>query len=559
MAHFIILFLCWLPGLLKAQAQQPPCPEYPDLIDAGEKFIKAKKYQEALNKFNAAKLCLPDSSHSVDQRIQNVFTAIEGEKNEALRQKNLADKATKRSDSLRMEALLQKKKAEILKDSADYNRKNAEKQSREAQRQKEQALALYWASESDKLDDVQAIRLLEKAAYLEFGLNIVPVYERLFRRFNESNAVATPLALLHKDLVKSAFFVGDENHILTTSLNDTAQLWTSQGKLLISLPHQGPVFSGSSLKDGSRLLTASFDSTARLWDVNGNRLASLQHNGPVRSAVFSHDGRRLLTASADSTARLWDDTGKPLATLKHNGPVYSATFSKNDNRILTASADQTAKLWDSEGSLLATLPHRGLVRMAVFSEHGDSLLTASYDGTAKLWDKLGKPLHTLHHDKPVYFATFSANGRHILTTSYDNTAKLWTMAGDCIASFPHKNLVYSAVLSQDGRHVLTASADSTAQLWAFEGNSLMTKETKETSGAKGTPIAIMRHGGAVYTAIFSADECTIWTVSEDQTVKRWFTAEGVLNWLIQDNTKVHSLSSDNRSKYDIPPDKPSNK
>ena len=76
--------------------------------------------------------------------------------------------------------------------------------------------------------------------------------------------------------------------------------------------------------DGTRLLTTSGDNTARLWDTAGKLLVTLRHDEGVSSAVFSPDGTRLLTASGDKTAKLWDTQGKLLVTLPHYGRIRSA-------------------------------------------------------------------------------------------------------------------------------------------------------------------------------------------------------------------------------------------
>jgi hypothetical protein len=63
----------------------------------GRDSLQAKRYQGALKKFNAARTCDRDKSPEVDGAVDAVFRAIEGEKEEALRQKKRAEEARRRA------------------------------------------------------------------------------------------------------------------------------------------------------------------------------------------------------------------------------------------------------------------------------------------------------------------------------------------------------------------------------------------------------------------------------------------------------------------------------
>jgi WD40 repeat protein len=98
--------------------------------------------------------------------------------------------------------------------------------------------------------------------------------------------------------------------------------------------------------DGQFILTASLDETAILWSVNGKVLTKfIGHSDYVVSAVFSSDGQYILTASDDKTARLWDRSGNNIARFEHSRAVTSAGFSPEEKYVLTASEDGTAKIW----------------------------------------------------------------------------------------------------------------------------------------------------------------------------------------------------------------------
>ena len=209
MNRFALFIGCWL---LLLTAQGKPCPQLTGLLREGNAFMREQQFQKALNKFNAAKLCQPDRSFEIDKRIGAVFDAIENKKNEAIRQKKRADSA---------------------REAAQQSEKAAHDATFRAQ-------ALYWASESDKLPPTQAIRLLEQAG--RYNLRVAPVYERIFRRFNESDSLLlNSLDLPHRGFVNSAVFSPDGSRILTASDDSTATVWDQRGdRLLTCLLYTSP-------------------------------------------------------------------------------------------------------------------------------------------------------------------------------------------------------------------------------------------------------------------------------------------------------------------------------
>ncbi len=533
MNRFILHIGCWLL-LLTARAQ--PCPDYARLIREGNALMQSPKpqYRNALHKFNAARLCLPDSASQVDKRISILFAAIEHEKDEAIRLKKLADRATETAQT-------------------------AQKAATEATMR---AQALYWASESDKLPPTQAVRLLEQAG--RYNLKAAPVYERIVRRFNESDSLPFYSADSSEDKLyySSAGFTTEGSRILATSTDGVAVLWDRDGETVIEIgSFLTGVYLTVPLSDGCRILTISMSDTARVWDQTGKWLQTFTLRGFIKSATFSPNGDSLLTASTDSTARVWDLTGKLLLTLVHQSTVNSAVFSPNGSRILTGSNDKTAKVWDLEGHCLATLHHGATVVSAVFSPDGNRILTASSDdGLVKLWDLEGHQHGKLFIPGTVHTAVFSPGGNRILTASSDKTAKVWNLEGELLQVLPHQSAVLSAVFSPDGGQILTtisAFNDFDAahhrnllrvRLWNSEQNWLRTRYNQHTvnsvvfspDGSRllttsrtygdtmatvwdlaGKPLLTLPQRGKVYSAVFSPDGDRMLTTSSDSIVTVW--------------------------------------
>jgi len=219
-----------------AQATGQPCPQYARLMEAGEKFQTAKKYKEALNKFNAAKLCDPAKA----------------------------------------------------RDAATAANRRAERATTLARQQAQEAQALYWASESDKLEPGKAAGLLMEADRKAPAIR--PVQERLVRRRNELPSFA------------------EEFGLVKSYQKDAAPFFPN------------PAFS----PDGRKLLISSYSyHPLILYNVprpdEPEALFGPQDLYP--SATFSANGRRVLATLSHGPIRVWDveNPEAPLATFRPGG------------------------------------------------------------------------------------------------------------------------------------------------------------------------------------------------------------------------------------------------
>ena len=116
--------------------------------------------------------------------------------------------------------------------------------------------------------------------------------------------------LRHTADIQSLAFSPDSEKVVSTSADQTAQIWTAAtGELIHALPTTNSnVFSAVFSPDGTTVLTASNDETARIWDVTlGVEVGLLRrHPNPIdfRHAAYAPDGRSIVTASDDG-ARIW--------------------------------------------------------------------------------------------------------------------------------------------------------------------------------------------------------------------------------------------------------------
>lgn len=319
-----------------AQAVGQPCPQYARLMEAGEKFQTAKKYEEALNKFNAAKLCDPAKTQEVDARVKELFGAIEAEKLGAEKARDAAEKA-------RQQAVAARKQAEAAT-------KQATEANADARRKTKQSMALYWALGSDNMEPGKAVGLLMKAD--QQAPYSRPIQERLVRRRNELPSFSEKSRLNStNNFYPRTTFSPDGQKLLVSSFSEPPTLWD-----VFRPDEPEAVFSPADYTtsstfspDGRRVLATSAQGLIRVWDVQRPQepLATLHAGGRVESAFFSPDGRWVLHASADSTAKLWAVAApeKPVAVFRHDSQVISAEFSPDGRRVFTVSS-RRVRVWD---------------------------------------------------------------------------------------------------------------------------------------------------------------------------------------------------------------------
>ncbi len=356
----------------------------------------------------------------------------------------------------------------------------------------------------------------------------------------------------HEGFVMQTRFSPDGKTIATGSYDNTAKLWNSDGKEILTLKHTQSVTDVSFSPDGQIIATASRDGTAKLWNRQGKLLANLKgHKADVWSVSFSPNGQTIATASADNTVKLWSLDGRPLKTLNgHIRAVYKVTFSR-DGKIATASDDNTIKLWDAQGNLINTLNghkaavlsvnfspngqtlasasndktvilwdvkkskqaappliHTDIVRDVIFSPNGQIIATASNDATVKLWSSRDyRLLETLNgHQGAVTSLSFNPQGNILASSSYDKTVKFWRLNDWLTTLNGHSAAIYSVDISPKGNVIATASGDNTVKLWNLQGKKLNT---------------LKGHTQPIASVNFSPDGKLIVSGGNDETVRRW--------------------------------------
>ena len=361
----------------------------------------------------------------------------------------------------------------------------------------------------------------------------------------------TPIAVLrgHRGRILAADACPTAGLLLTASADGTARTWSLDGRPRDVLRgHAGAVQSASFAATGDLVVTASTDGTARLWAARRSELATFSAGAPIRCAEMSPAGDAVLTGSTDGSIRVWNRDGTCRVRLDaHRGAIHAVRFAPTAPLFASASEDGIARLWTLDGCLVATLSGHGSgVLDAAFSPASDVVATCSADRAACLWLPSGRQVAALQ-GQAVVGVRFSPDGRRLLTWSLDATAAVWDTSGQLVARLAgHAGPVRSAAFSPEGALVITGSADRTARLWDLSGRARAEFRghlgpvrsvciatgpglcatasgdgTARLWNLEGREIAVLRHGGEVFSAAFSPDGILLVTASADGTARLW--------------------------------------
>ncbi|KAF9125641.1 hypothetical protein BGW39_007242 [Mortierella sp. 14UC] len=277
--------------------------------------------------------------------------------------------------------------------------------------------------------------------------------------------------------------------------------------------------------DSRRLVSGSDDCSLRLWDcLSGIPLLVLRgHRGHVRSVAFLPCGKRVVSASWDASVRVWSsETGASLLILLgHTQNINSVRHTPDGRRLVSAGDDGTIRFWNAETGepgVIWTSPHKKVLNLA-YSPDGQRIVTGHNEGCVQVWNATtGKAGPILHgHTGSITGVAFSPNGQRIATSSFDNTLRLWYASTGASASvFPDQRYAISALsFSPDGRRIaFTSATDALEELRFWDVAS--SESSTEATG----------HMGSIHDVRYSSDGSSIFSSSNDLTVRHWDSLKG---------------------------------
>jgi WD40 repeat protein len=249
---------------------------------------------------------------------------------------------------------------------------------------------------------------------------------------------------------------------------------------------------------------------------------------PVTALAYSPDGK-LLAAGGHREAILIDaGSGAVVARLRgQTMKVTALAFSRDGRWLAVASgdvgtagelrlyaADKGGHFPEQPAKTIAA--HQDLIHDLAFSPDGRLLATCGYDRLIKLWDvAAGTALRVLKdHSDAVYGVAFSPDGRLLASAAADRAVKVWdVVSGRRLYTLGEAtDWLYAVAWSPDGRRLTAGGVDKSLRAWDVtpEGGKLVQ--------------SVFAHEGAITRIVYAADGATLYSLSEDRTVKVWDAA-----------------------------------
>jgi WD40 repeat protein len=246
---------------------------------------------------------------------------------------------------------------------------------------------------------------------------------------------------------------------------------------------------------------------------------------PVAALAYRPDGK-LLAAGTQKEVLLVDvASGDLLGKLPGQlARVTAVAFRGDGQRLAVASAAPASsgevRLYalpagglptDKPDAVIAA--HADVIQDIAFSPDGKLLATCGYDRLIKLWDvATGKEIRVLKdHSDAVYGVTFSPDGKLLASASADRAVKIWDVAAGTrlLTLADATDWLYAVVWSPDGRHVAAAGVDRSIRVW-------------QVSASEGKLVhSVFAHEAPLTRLTYAADGKTLYSVSEDRSVKAW--------------------------------------
>jgi WD40 repeat protein len=246
---------------------------------------------------------------------------------------------------------------------------------------------------------------------------------------------------------------------------------------------------------------------------------------PITSLAYRPDGK-LLAAGTYKEIILIDVASGDVAGKLPGliGKVTALTYSRDGLRLATATGSAGAagevRIYDvspaglpAEKSPQIIQAHKDLIYDLAFSPDGKILASCGYDRLIKLWDAAtGKELRALKdHSDTIYSVAFSPDGRLLASGAADRAVKVWDVgSGKRLYTLSEStDWVYAVAWSPEGKHVAAGGVDKSIRVW-------------EVSAAGGKIVnSVFAHEQPVTRLIYSSDGKTLYSASEDRTVKSW--------------------------------------
>jgi WD40 repeat protein len=406
------------------------------------------------------------------------------------------------------------------------------------------AIALMDLKSGKRIGELKEDRVL-LLGFLDGSKTLVSMNHRGWIRYwsmATGKEVRQPLQVSGKDrntyskeaALSSAGFlvVREENNVSVWDLNKQKRLHQLQ-----TSSDSGPI---ALAPDARTIATLEKHSKLVLWDTatGKQKSATSDFQGYLTNLAFSPDGKMLVTSGMYHTYRVWD-----METLRETCAFgqpekneFAMAFSADSTLLATTHADGFLSVWDMRSRKeiskcrLVAEGFLTIVTSIHFSPDNKKLITTG-NAVVRVWD-VATGRETTDNTGPQHAAaalTVSADGKS-LAGIYGHTLRVWDVK-TATERFQRTQAAWrtAAVFSRDHGKSAYVHEDHTVRVCdAFSG-----KELTKLEG----------HSKEVTAVSYSVDGKTIFTVSQDATLRAWDASTGK-------QQRKHTLETPAFDRYD---------
>jgi WD40 repeat protein len=279
----------------------------------------------------------------------------------------------------------------------------------------------------------------------------------------------------------------DQKYWATTSLDNTARLWTLQGSMLAKYPTKSGIGRSRfqvffSQPDTEQIATISASGIAEVWDIAGKRQHTLFEGKGLEMAVgfdFQSQNPQLVTTTTKpGEVRVWKVTENQLAYPKSyslgntNREFIVTDFSPDGRYLAIGFIDGEIYLLNLESHQVKkfNLQSESRISSIDFSLKGQRLMTASWDGSATIWNLQGNRIKEIKHGSPIMSARFNSDGTQLVTVSWNSLAKIWDLQGNLLAEYRAETGLWDAnfISAPDGQQLVAVGWGARGQRWRIK-------------------------------------------------------------------------------------------
>jgi WD40 repeat protein len=271
--------------------------------------------------------------------------------------------------------------------------------------------------------------------------------------FTASGSAADSIA--GKQGISSLAFSADGRYLASSSFGGLADLFTSDGKHLVSLyspaeaQRRGQIFRIRFNAESSLAGTVHYDGSVGVSRVDGKRESQyVADSAAVLDVAFARAAPGYFVVSDNGSLRHVRPDGTIAWTVFRAGSAR--TLAASPEGTLLAFTNDAGELWlvGRGGEVVKLVAHgQGRQESVCFHPRLRQILIAGRSGTASIWDYDGN--RVAHLGVPggpwISSATFTPDGERICMTDLRGVLSVMTKSGSLLASFRVPGSVFGAV------------------------------------------------------------------------------------------------------------------